>query len=100
MGSEENYQRDVPFGDSRVFSNPQYILLRPPLNIEGEYSVILAGYEQEYFSIDLLANDEFEAVTLAIQETGWNYRGLITVDTWKTISDDLEPLLAFEYEVL
>lgn len=99
-----DYKSNSNFGNrhdkDREFPKSPLLIFRPPLNVHGEFSVILAGFSGELFSVDLLAKDEFEAVALAIDETGWNYHGEITVDTPVTIRDDLEPLLCFEYEVL
>ena len=66
--------------------------------ISGEFSVILAGYSGELRSIEVIAEDEFVAVTLALEETGWNILGEITVDDENTIVNNLEPLLSFVYQ--
>jgi len=76
------------------------VVLHPFMGVSGEYSVILAGDSGELVNIDVVTHDEFSAVREALEETGWNIRGLITVDTLETIRDDLEPVLQFEYEPL
>jgi len=60
------------------------IVLHPFMGVNGEYSVTLAGKLPNWHSIDVVATDEFDAVRQAIEETKWNYRGLITVDTQET----------------
>lgn len=101
--NSENY--NFPFGpggiDDLGLEPAKSFIIWPFLGLEGEYSVILDGGSIErFFSVDLLADDEFDAVRRAIEQTGWNYPGQITVDNLETITDDLEPLLCFQYEVL
>lgn len=74
------------------------VVLHPFMGISGEYSIILAGDRGQLLNIDVIATDEFSAVRQAIEETNWNFRGLITVDSLETIRDDLDPVLQFEYE--
>ena len=74
------------------------VVLHPFMGISGEYSIILAGEGGKLLSVDVVAEDEFSAVRQAIEETKWNIKGLITVDSLETIRDDLEPVLQFEYE--
>lgn len=74
------------------------IVLHPFMGVNGEYSVTLAGNLPNWYSIDVIATDEFDAVRQAIKETQWNHFGLITVDTLETIEKNLEPVLQFEYE--
>ena len=76
------------------------IVLRPFMGIPGEFSVILAGNSGELRSIEVIAEDEFAAVTLALEETGWNILGEITVDDENTIVNNLEPLLSFVYQTV
>ena len=76
------------------------IVIHPFMGIKGEYSVTLAGKLPNWFSIDVVATDEFDAVRQAIEETKWNYEGMISVDTMETIEKDLDPILQFEYEPL
>lgn len=76
----------------------EQVILHPFMGISGEYSIILAGESGQLLNIDVIATDEFSAVRQAIEETNWNFRGLITVDSLETIRDDLDPVLQFEYE--
>jgi hypothetical protein len=74
------------------------VVIHPFMGVSGEYSVILAGERGELRNVDVVAQDEFSAVRQAIEETKWNIKGLITVDTLETIKDDLDPVLQFEFE--
>jgi hypothetical protein len=73
------------------------VVLRPFMGLSGEYSVIMASDSGGVRSVDVIASDEFDAVTVALVETGWNHSGEITVDDQNTLENDLEPLLCFEY---
>jgi hypothetical protein len=73
------------------------VVIRPFMGVAGEYSVIMASYAGHLRPIEVIAGDEFEAVTIALNETGWNLHGEISVDDINTIENNLEPLLCFEY---
>lgn len=58
--------------------------------LSGEYPIILVGEHGELRNVGVVAQDEFNAVRQAIEETRWNVKGLITVDTLETIKDVLD----------
>jgi hypothetical protein len=74
------------------------VVIHPFMGVSGEYSIILAGEHGELRNVGVVAQDEFSAVRQAFEETEWNIKGLITVDTMETIEKDLDPVLQFEYE--
>jgi hypothetical protein len=73
------------------------VVIWPFMGVAGEYSVIMVSYTGVLRPVEVIANDEFDAVTIALNETGWNLHGEITVDNLNTIENNLEPLLCFEY---
>jgi hypothetical protein len=80
----------------RIFNTVK--IIRPMLDIANQYSVLFEGRNMEFEDVELLADDEFDAVTKGLEETGWNIPGIITVDNAHTLKEDLEPLLQFIYE--